>query len=57
MWKICRIDLGYNESLCEDSSRKYVFHSTNDNITSEVQIKANEFELVNDFLKTVKYIS
>ena len=46
IWKICEIDLGYEESLCKNIS-------SNSTIESQVQIKVNEFEMVNDWLSKV----
>jgi len=41
--KICEIDLGYEEIVCQNIS-------ANATIESEVQIKVNEFEMVSDWL-------
>ena len=46
LWKICEIDLGYEEALCKNIS-------SNATVESKVQIKANEFEMVNDWLSKV----
>ena len=48
-WKICEIDLGYEEDLCKNIS-------SNDTVQSQVQIKVNEFEMVNEWLSKVYII-
>ena len=48
-WKICEIDLGYEEVLCKNIS-------SNSTVESLVQIKVNEFEMVGDWLSKVHII-
>ena len=41
MWKICHIDEGFEESVCQNLST-----AENDKIQSAIQIQVNNFELV-----------
>ena len=46
IWKICEIDLGYDECLCQNVS-------SNATIESEIQIKVNEIEIVSNWFSKV----
>ena len=46
IWKICEIDLGYDEFLCQNVS-------SNATIESEIQIKVNEIEIVSNWFSKV----
>ena len=46
IWKICEIELGYDELLCQNVS-------SNATIESEIQIKVNEIEIVSNWFSKV----
>ena len=46
IWKICEIELGYDEFLCQNVS-------SNATIESEIQIKVNEIEIVSNWFSKV----
>ena len=41
IWKICHLELGYNETICDDLSSE-----NNTDIMTDVQIRLNNFEMV-----------
>ena len=47
IWKICHLELGYNETICNDLSSQ-----SNTEIMEEVQIRLNNFEMVGQWLSS-----
>lgn len=51
LWKICRFEFGYNDTVCEDLDSE-----ANDDLQSEVQTRANDLLLVSQWIGGVPVI-